>query len=260
MKFQENIPLKKYTTFKIGGPAKYFFTAKNKFNLLKAVQEAKKRRLPFFILGGGSNLLVSDKGYHGLVIKFQNPKLSQLVNKGLEWAVGIPGTVAGSIWGNTGAFGKSMKDVVKSVEIFDVKKEKIIRLKNRECKFGYRSSIFKKNPNLIILSAEIKQKKSNFKKIKEYLAYRRKNQPMNFPSAGSVFKNPPGFLAGELIEKCGLKGKKIGGAQISTMHANFIVNLGKATAQDVLSLVKLIKKTVDKKFKIKLKEEIIILE
>ena len=259
MIFQKNISLKKYTTFKIGGPAGYFFTAKNKRDLIKAIKWAKNKNLPFFILGAGSNVLFSDKGYRGLVIKFQNQKLSQLVNRGLEWAVGIPGTVAGAIWGNAGAFGKSMKDVAKSVEVFDVKDGKIKILSNKDCQFGYRDSIFKKNHNLIILSAEIKQKKSNLKKIKEYLAYRKKTQPLNFPSAGSIFKNPKNYSAGELIEKAGLKGKKIGGAQISNVHSNFIVNLGTARAQDVLSLMKLIKKTVDKKFKVKLEEEIIIL-
>jgi len=260
MKLQKNVSLKKYTTFKIGGPAKYFFVAKNKSDLLKAVQEAKKRRLPVFVLGGGSNVLFPDKGYRGLVIKFQNLKLSQLVNSGLEWAAGIPGTVTGAIWGNAGAFGKSMKDVVKKVEVFDVKNEKIKILNNKDCRFGYRDSIFKKNHDLIILSAEIKQKKSDPQEIKKCLAHRRKTQPLSFPSAGSVFKNPPGFSAGELVEKCGLKGKKIGGAQISDIHSNFIVNLGGAKAQDVLSLIKLVKKTVNKKFKIKLEEEIIVLK
>ena len=271
MKLQENIPLKKYATLKIGGPAKYFFVAKTKLSLVKAIKWAKKKNLPFFILGAGSNVLFSDKGYQGLVIKFQNPRLSQLVNNGLEWAIGIPGTMAGAVWGNAGAFGKSMKDVVKTVEVFDIKDEKIKTLNNKDCQFGYRDSIFKKNPNLIILSAEIKQKKNRNPpplklrraRIKEYLVYRKRTQPFYFPSAGSVFKNPApeqssvrGRSAGELIEQCGLKGKQIGGAQISDLHANFIVNLGSACAQDVLSLVKLIKKTVYEKFKVKLEEEI----
>jgi len=230
--------------------------------------------------------------------------------------------VAGAIRGNAGAFGQSMKDVIKSVEVFDVKKDKIIRLNNRECKFGYRSSIFsaqggsasggKKNPNLIILSAEIKLKKNNHRapnssearrlkrresslkqKIKEYLEYRKKTQPLNFPSAGSIFKNPKGASAGELgeedkssssafaaarligeedkssssafaaarlIEECGLKGKKIGGAQISKIHSNFIVNLNRASSQDVLKLINLVKKKVKNKFGIKLEEEIQILK
>ncbi|MFH1575621.1 MAG: UDP-N-acetylmuramate dehydrogenase [Candidatus Nealsonbacteria bacterium] len=252
MKFQENISLKKYTTFKIGGPARYFFTAKTKESLLKAVKEAKNRHWRLFILGGGSNLLVSDEGFKGLVIKAG----SSLSLYGLDWAVGIPGTIEGAVYGNAGAFSKSMADEVESVEVFDAKAEKIKIFKNRDCRFSYRNSIFKRNKNLIILSVKLKARKINFKKIKEYLAYRKKNQPLNLPSAGSVFKNPPGFLAGELIEKCGLKGKKIGGAQVSNVHANFIVNSGEATAKDVLLLIKLIKKTVYGKFKVKLEEEI----
>lgn len=275
VRFQKNVPLKKFTTFKIGGPARYFFVAKTKKELIKAIQRAKKQGLPFFILGGGSNLLVSDKGYKGLVIKAGKP-LSLYVSKGLEWAVGIPGTIEGAVYGNAGAFGQSMKDVVESVEVFDAAVGQIKIFKNSDCQFAYRDSAFKRNKNLVILSVKIKPKKSNPSKIKEYLNCRKEKQPLGLPSAGSVFKNPQNYFAGglgeenkfsssaftaaRLIEKCGLKGKKIGGAQISNVHANFIVNSGGATAQNVLGLIKLIKKTVMKKFKIALKEEIIFLK
>ena len=291
MKFQKNVLLKNYTTFKIGGPAKYFFTAKTKPGLVEAVQAAKKLGLPFFILGGGSNILVSDKGYQGLVINFQfsifnfSPTeskqqkskivagagltLGKLVNAsakrgliGLEWAVGIPGTVGGAIQGNAGAFEGSMKDIVKEVEVFDVKSNKVRKLKNRECKFGYRTSIFKKNPNLIILSCQLQLKTGDKQKIKEkiqeYLDYRDRRHPKE-PSAGSIFKNPKNISAREIIDKCGLKGKRIGGAQISKIHSNFIVNLNGAEARDVLKLIKLVKKEVKNKFGIKLKEEIQII-
>jgi len=282
MQFQRNILLKNHTTFKIGGRAKYFFTAKNKTGLIKAVTEAKKLNLPFFVLGGGSNLLVSDKGYPSLVIQTKNQKikvknnvilaeagvsLSRLVGlafknslTSLAWAAGIPGTVGGAIFGNAGAFGESMKDIIKEVEVFDAKKNKLRKLKNKNCQFSYRSSIFKKNPNLIILAChvilgagdrqEIKQK------MQEHLNYRYERHPKE-PSAGSIFKNPKGSSARELIDICGLKGKKIGGAQISKIHSNFIVNFNKASSQDALKLINLIKKEVNKKFKIKLKEEII---
>ena len=272
-----NIPLKNYTTFKIGGKAKYFFEAKTKEDLIKAIKGAKKLKLPFFILGGVSNLLVSDKGFNGLVIKFGQP-LSLYVSKGLEWAAGIPGTIQGAVYGNAGAFGKSMKDVVKEVEVFDVDKEKIKIFKNKDCQFGYRESIFKKKKNLVILSVKIKQRKSDPKKIKEYLDYRKQHHP-NLPSAGSIFKNFqfsnsnfqlltkkfPEFAqfkergnipAAFLISQCNLKGKKIGQAQISEKHANFIVNLGGAKAKDVKKLIKLIKKSVKERFKINLEEEI----
>ena len=252
---RKNVSLKNYTTFKIGGRAKYFFVAKNKKDLIKAIKTAQKIKLPFFILGGGSNLLVSDKGFKGLVIKYGQP-LSFYVSKGLEWAVGIPGTVQGAVYGNAGAFKKSMKDVVKEVEVFDTKTGEIKILKNKDCQFSYRNSVFKKNKNLIILSVKIKTKKSNIKKIKQYLAYKKKNHPWNYPSAGSVFKNPRGFSAAELIQRCGLKGKKIGGAKISDKHANFIINLGNAKAKDVKKLINLIKKQVKKKFGVILQEEI----
>lgn len=259
MKFQENVPLKKYTSFKIGGPARYFFVPKTKKELIKAVQWAQKQGLPFFILGGGSNLLVSDKGYQGLVIRTGKP-LSLYISKGLEWAVGIPGTIEGAVYGNAGAFSQSMKDAVASVEIFDAATGKTRIFKNSDCQFAYRDSIFKRNKNLVILSVKIKTKKSSLSKIKKYLNYRKENQPLDLPSAGSVFKNPKNYSAGELIEKCGLKGKKIGGARISNVHANFIVNLGGATSENVLELIRSVKKTVAKKFKIALKEEIVFLK
>jgi len=255
MEFQKNVSLKNYTTFKIGGRAKYFFIAKKKEDLIKAVATAKKLKLPFFVLGSGSNLLVSDQGFKGLVIKYGQP-LSSYVSKGLEWAIGIPGTVQGAVCGNAGAFKKSMKDVVEKVEVFDAKTGKIKFFKNKDCQFSYRNSIFKKNKNLIVLSVKIKPKKSNIKKIKQYLNYKKERQPLNCPSAGSIFKNPSGFSAGELGEKCGLKGKRIGQAKISEKHTNFIVNLGNARAKDVKKLINLIKKEVKKKFKINLEEEI----
>ena len=260
MWFRKNVLLKNYTTFKIGGPAKYFYTAKTKENLITAIKKAKELKLSFFILGGGSNLLVSDKGFRSLVVKFGQP-LSQYVPRGLEWAIGIPGTVQGAVRGNAGAFRKSMKDVIETVEVFDTKTEKIKIFKNKDCKFGYKDSIFKHKKNLIILSVSLycfkkENKKIIEKKIKKYLEQRKKTQPLNFPSAGSVFKNPKGFSAGELIEKCGLKGEKIGKVKISEKHSNFIVNLGNGKAEDVMKLIKLAKKEVKNKFKINLEKEI----
>ena len=252
---KRNVSLEKFTTFRIGGKAKYFFVAKNEKELIEAVKFAKDNKLPSFILGGGSNLLVSDKGFKGLVIKAGKP-LALYVSKGLEWAAGIPGTVEGAAFGNVGAFGKSMKDEVESVKVFDTKTGKTAILENKDCKFSYRNSIFRKKKNLIILSVKIKSGKSNSKKIKEYLEKKKEKQPLGYPSAGSIFKNPLKYSAAELIEKCGLKGKKIGKAKISEKHANFIVNLGGAKAEDVKSLINLIKKEVKKKFKINLEEEI----
>ena len=293
LKFEKNVQLKNYTTFKIGGPAKYFYTAKNKDDLIKTMKTANKLKLPFFVLGGGSNILVADKGYDGLVIKVKSEKfkvknyslkfkvicgggaaLNKLVFKsieigatGMEWAVGIPGaTVGGAIRGNAGAFKQSMKDIVKKVEILDLREAipQVKVLRNKDCKFKYRDSIFKHNKNLIILSTEIELKKGDKKaikkRVKENLKWRKDNQSLDFPSAGSVFQNPKKHPAGWLIEQCGLKGKKAGKAQISKKHANFIVNLGGAKAKNVLELINLVKKKVKQKFGVDLKEEIEYLE
>ena len=285
---KENVSLADYTIFKIGGETKYFYPAKNKEEFLKAVLLAKKLNIPFFILGGGSNLLVADSGFSGLVIKCQMSKLefqteaktrnskiyvesgtplSLLVFEtakrelsGLEWGAGIPGTVGGAIKGNSGAFGDAIGNVTSKVEVFNSEKEKTETYSQKECQFAYRESVFKKRPKLIILSAELELKNRDKKQIKqtmeEYLDYRRKTQPLELPSAGSVFKNPPDVSAGQLIDHCGLKGKKINHAQISEKHANFIINLGKAKAADVIQLIELAKKEVKAKFNIQLEEEI----
>jgi UDP-N-acetylmuramate dehydrogenase len=303
LKIREKVLLKDYTTFKIGGPARYFFVAKNKEDLKNAILWAKKKRLPFFILGVGSNILFSDKGFNGLVIKLQNTQyeirntkvvaeagvpLQKLVLEtakkglsGLENLAGIPGTLGGAIWGNAGAFGREIGDLVEEVKILQIANGKlqIVNFKKEDCKFGYRESIFKRKENWIILEAILRLKKGRKKeieeKIKEILRLRKEKQPLEFPSAGSVFKNVPiekvpkeirekfkekiknGFLpAGVLIEAVGLKGFQIGGAKISEKHANFIVNVGGAKASDVKELIKKIKKEVKKKFKIQLEEEI----
>ena len=290
---RRNISLTEYTTFKIGGKAKYFFIARTKEELIRAVQAAGKLNLPFFILGGGSNILVSDKGFDGLVIKTQNTKytiprtrassvrgrqntkitaesgmpLALLVSEttknnlsGLEWAVGIPGTVGGAIYGNAGTKEEAIGGVVKEVEVFNIKTKRIKKFSKKDCRFNYRESIFKKNNNLIILSVVFQLKKgkeSEIKnRIKENLQSRKEKQPLNFPSAGSVFKNPSGFFAGKLIQDCGLKGKRIGNVKISEKHANFIVNLGGGKAKDVKKLINLIENKVKKKFGIVLEEEI----
>jgi UDP-N-acetylmuramate dehydrogenase len=303
LKIRENVLLRDYTTFKIGGPARYFFVAKSKKDLKNAILWAKKKKLLFFILGGGSNVLFSDKGFNGLVIKNQNTQyeirntkivaeagvpLQKLVLEtakkglsGLENLAGIPGTLGGAIWGNAGAFGREIGDLVEEVKVLEVKgsRLKVKRLKNKECEFGYRESIFKRRENWIILETILKLKRGKKKeieeKIKKILKLRKEKQPLGFPSAGSVFKNVPvekvpkeirekfkeeikdGFLpAGVLIEAAGLKGFQIEGAKISEKHANFILNVGKAKASDVKELMEKIKKEVKKKFKIQLEEEI----
>lgn len=300
---QADVLLSERVTFGIGGKAKYFLEVKNSEVLIKALQTAKKYNLPFFILGGGSNILVSDKGYNGLVIKISDSSLAvrglriyagagaglarltraavEAGLSGLEWAVGIPGTIGGAVYGNAGAFGKTIGETVINVDVLEIanaaklKKKgrvsefNIKRFESKDCGFNYRKSVFKKNKNLIILSAGFQLKKGKVedikRKIKDYSGCRNKTQPLNFPSAGSIFKNPvftSGQLAeknigaGAMIEKCGLKGKKIGGAKISEKHANFIVNSGGAKAKNVLALINLMKKKVKEKFQVELEEEI----
>ena len=287
MKFQKNISLSKYTSFKIGGPARYFCITKSNEDLIKAVKKVKKLNLPFFILGGGSNVLALDQGYRGLVIKIHNSKLlihNSSINAdagvklevlvrlsakesltGLEWATGIPGTVGGAVYGNAQAFGIKVSDIVKSVEVLDVKTLKIKKLLKKQCQFSAKKSIFKKNRNLIILSVVLSLKKGDKEKIqkeiKEHLNLRKQNHPLGFPSAGSIFVNKTGgFPSSYLIEKAGLKGTKKGGAKVSERHAGFIVNTGEAKAKDVLDLIKVIKQKVKSKFGITLKEEIQIIK
>ncbi len=282
VEISKNILLAPYTTFKIGGAAKYFCEARNREGIIQAIKRAKKEGLPFFILGNGSNILVSDKGFGGLVVKVKSKNfkvksnliyseagvlLSDLVGKsvqaglvGLEWAAGIPGTVGGAIRGNAGALGGSMADLIKTVEVFDAANFTTQNFENKDCKFGYRDSIFKRNKNLIILSAELKLEKGDREKseklIKEYLKKRKDSQPLEFPSAGCIFKNPTGQSAGYLIEQCCLKGKKIGKAMISEKHANFIINAGGAKAEDIINLINICKEKVKEKFRVDLQEEI----
>ena len=298
--FQKNVSLAKYTTFKIGGPAKYFYIAKTSKQIINAVKLTQELKISYFILGGGSNILISDRGFNGLAIKTESrkfkiiknrifaeagAKLNDLINasiknnlSGLEWAVGIPGTLGGAINGNAGAFGEAISDSVEEVAI--LRKGKKIKLKNKELKFGYRESLFKNNQD-IILSAKLKLKKGERKKskkiIKEYLEKRKAKQPLGFPSAGSIFKKislkefdgkikeliikeRPEFKefapAGWLIEKCGLKGKKIREARISEKHSNFIINLSGAKAEEVIILISLIKQKIRNKFGVQLQEEI----
>lgn len=272
MNFEENISLKEYTTFKVGGNARYFYIAKNKEDLILAIKKAQESELPIFILGGGSNVLALDEGYNGLVIKFQTPKLGDLVQSsaedsltGLEWAVGIPGTVGGAVYGNARAFGVNISDIIEEVEVLNKETLEVKTLSRDECGFSEKQSIFKKDKNLIILSVALKLEKGDEeeirKKIKDNLNTRLGRQPLNYPSAGSIFINKSGTEPSSvLIEKAGLKGIKIGGVEVSQKHAGFIINTGNATSADILELIEIIKKEVKSKFGIELETEIQILK
>lgn len=307
MKIQENVNLAQYTSFKIGGAAKYFGIAKSRQDLIELLKLAKNKNLPFLMLGRGSNVLISDNGFGGLVILNQarsvkidsneivaesGVSLAELAEKagkkgffGLEWATSIPGTLGGAVRGNAGAFGSEIKDFIEEAEVFDCDKDKIFILKNKDCGFNYRHSIFKENPSLIVLAAKIKLGKKtaggNKDLIKDYITKRNFSQDLRGASAGCIFKNvawsrkdinqeeligshpelkrfvdgqfiPAGFL----IDYLGLKGFEIGGAAVSKKHGNFIINKNKAKADDVLMLVSLIKERVHRHYEIQLEEEI----
>ncbi len=277
----ESEPLKKHTTFQIGGPAKYYYRARSSGDLAKAVKASLVLNTDYFILGGGSNILVSDKGFLGLVIDVKNNKVEikghELMAEagaalgyvglkakvagltGFEFASVIPGSVGGAIRGNAGAFGQEIKDILKEAEVMD-EKGKIKTMMNSELKFSYRNSLIK-NSHKVVLKGIFELKKSTVKevesKIKEYQKYKRETQALEYPSAGCIFKNPPGKSAGEMIEELGLKGYKVGGAMVSNKHANFIVNMGKAKAEDVVILIGIIKQKVRTHYQgLRLEEEI----
>ncbi len=305
-KIKRSIPLKNLTTFKIGGPAKFFAEIKEKQDLQEAWQWSKEKKVDIVLLGGGSNVLINDAGVDSLLLQMNNLNLSVRGNRmdsgagvtlsilarqaqsnslsGLEWANGIPGaSLGGAIRGNAGAFGKNMQDMVETVEVFDKKEEKFKIFSNKDCQFEYRGSIFKNQEDYIIWNANIKLQSFPYKQIAEltdnYLGERRNKQP-NLPSAGCIFKNltfaelqefNPGLAdyakqqkavkgdnvaAAWLIDMLDLKGKSMGGAKISLQHANFIVNTGKATSLDVISLISYIKEKVRNRFKVQLQEEI----
>lgn len=292
LEIKQNEPLSKHTTFAIGGPAKYFAVAKTKEEVLESIDFVKSKKLPFFLLGGGSNLLASDNGYEGLIIKIQigginvdeemitigaGVLLSQLVNElaskglsGLEWAAGIPGTIGGAVNGNAGAYGRAVSESVEGVIVLAEEsghwKEK--KYSNKECHFEYRKSKFKNLANReIILGVNLKLQKSDIEKVRGEIRktiLQRKGVIPAQPSAGCVFKNikKDGQLiaaVGKLVEECGLKGVKSGGAEISHLHGNYVVNAGGAKAEDVVRLINLCKQKIKDRFNLELEEEIIVM-
>lgn len=277
-------PMKKHTSFKIGGTADEFIKVTNEEELNKAIKYAKVKNLKITILGNGSNLLVLDKGIRGLVIKIDIQKLEierkekyaeiivgsgyktmalgiKLMNEelsGFEELSGIPGTIGGAIFMNAGAYGKEIKDINISTICMDYDGN-IFELSNKEQEFEYRSSIFNKKDYIILetkLKLEYGNKEEIKKKMDEYLASRKEKQPIEYPSAGSTFKRQEGVITAKLIDECGLKGFSIGGAKVSEKHAGFIVNYDNATAKDVINLIKYVKEKVYEVYGIKIKEEI----
>ncbi len=283
-KIMFDVPMKNYTSFKIGGKAEKFLKIKNEEELKNAIKYARENNLKITIIGNGSNLLVLDSGIKGLVLKIEIDDLkiekkenyvevtvgsgyktmalgAKLMNEGItgfEELSGIPGTIGGAIFMNAGAYGKEIKDINISTKCMDYDGN-IFILQNKEQEFEYRSSIFK-NEKYIILETKLKLedgKKEEIKnKINEFLSSRKEKQPLEYPSAGSTFKRQEGVITAKLIDECGLKGVKIGGAMVSAKHAGFIVNYSNATAKDVLNLIKYVKEKIYEKYGIKIEEEI----
>lgn len=278
----ENEPLALHTTYKVGGKARYFVYPKNEIALMRLLKETKENQIKTKIIGKGSNLLVSDDDYDGMVICldryfneviFEKNKVSVYAGQsiiylaheamkrglsGLEFASGIPGTVGGACFMNAGAYKSEMKDVVEAVWV--LKEGNCVWMSGEECEFSYRSSIFKRNPDWVILAVRFHLTPKDPLEIKELMDSRRQrrmaSQPLDKPSAGSVFKNPEDMPAWKYIEESGLRGKCINGAKVSEKHANFIVNEREAKAQDIYDLIELIQKSVYEKFNVFLKAEV----
>lgn len=285
-KARRNEPMSKHTSFKIGGNADVYIKVNNLSKLSTILKECQASDVDYMILGNGSNLLVSDDGIRGVVIRLDGDfrKITLLDDttifcgagatlaylckfalncglSGLEFAWGIPGTVGGAVFMNAGAYDGEMKDVVHSVSHISPSGE-IGRTEKENLNFGYRTSVYRSN-NMIITGVTLKLKKGNPDEIRakmdNYMLRRSTKQPLEYPSAGSVFKRPEGNFAGALIEQCGLKGKTCGGAQVSEKHAGFIINKSNATAKDVRDLIGEIQKTVSDKTGYSLECELIIL-
>ena len=278
-------PMNRHTSWRIGGPAEILVEPSGLADIKTAVRYATEKKMPLTVIGNGTNLLVSDYGIKGMVLKLGSglseiiikdktmtagagAKLSRLAAAarsagmgGLEFISGIPGTLGGAVVMNAGAYGNSVGEVLEKVLVIDQSGQISCR-KKEDMIFGYRSSNLQES-GLIILEAVLRGYPRDEKEIKEEMRNLRENrrasQPLDYPNAGSVFRNPPGYSAGRLIEEAGAKGLKEGDAQISEKHANFIVNLGNATAKDVIKLIVKVQNIVDAKFGIKLQKEIKVL-
>lgn len=280
-------PMYKHTTFKVGGPAFVFVKAKDVMSLVSVVRYCKENEVNFFILGKGSNLLVDDRGYQGVVItlseelanyKFDGDEVTASAGtsmiklayeaaniglSGLEFMSGIPGTIGGGVYMNAGAYKSDFSNVVESVKLLDDNLD-IITLTNEQLEFGYRKSLLQKNKSWIVLEVTMKLKTDDPTVIKEVMDSRKEkrmsSQPWNMPSAGSVFRNPDDKGAWYYIDAVGLRGYEIGGAMVSPKHSNFIVNTGYASAKDILDLIQHVKTEVFNKFEIELKTEVFYID
>ncbi len=300
---QEKVALAPLTSFRLGGEAKFYVEVSNIDELKEALIFAKEKNFGFYVLGGGTNVLVSDEGFSGLVVRLKMNKVDVVNNtiivdcgvplikainfsatgglSGIESLAGIPGTVGGAVRGNAGAFGSEIGSSVRIVSVLDSETMEILEFSKEQCEFAYRQSVFKKRKNLIVLSVQLElssgEQEDILQKIKDTIAKRTSRGLHGIKSAGSYFMNPmvenenlcaefekesgmpprnKTIPAGWIIDRVGLRGKQIGGAQISEQHANYIINTGAATAEDVIMLVSFAKQQVRDKLGIQLTEEV----
>lgn len=275
-------PMKEHTSMRVGGKADIYMEPDSIDELIYFIKYLREKTIPYFLIGNGTNLLVSDDGIRGAVIRLGDriAKVEVSDNKiiaecgallsgisktaaenslaGMEFANGIPGSVGGAVFMNAGAYGTEMKDIVEKVEVLD-SDLKLGVLDNKQMEFGYRKSIISKG-QYITTKVFFSLKKGNYNEIKKTMEdlneKRKEKQPLDYPSAGSIFKRPEGYFAGKLIEDASLKGMMVGDAQISDKHCGFIINKGKATAKDVYNLITVIQKTIYERYGVKLETEI----
>ena len=281
-KIKVDEPMKSHTTFRVGGPAAFFVAPETKEEIKAIVECCKEHAMPYYIVGNGSNLLVSDKGYEGVIIQIfkamnqitvdgemitaqAGALLSAVASRaldaeltGFEFAAGIPGTLGGACVMNAGAYGGEMKDVLENVTVLTEDGE-FVTLAKEKLELGYRTSVIAKK-GYIVVEAEIRLKKGNPAEIKAYMDELRERrvskQPLEYPSAGSTFKRPEGYFAGKLIQDADLRGFQVGGAQVSEKHCGFVINKDNATASDVVELMRQVSQKVEEKFGVTLEPEV----
>lgn len=281
--FQE--PMSRHTTFRVGGEAECIVMVETQEELSQLIPYLSRSGQEYFVLGNGSNLLVGDKGYQGVILKLGKRMQQILVDgnhivagagallsqvsvaardaglSGLEFAAGIPGTIGGAIVMNAGAYDGEMKQVVKTVRVMD-KEGEILTLDNDTMEFGYRTSIIKDRPFIVlgvIMELTAGEKEQIGARMEELMALRKSKQPLEYPSAGSTFKRPEGYYAGKLIMDAGMRGYRIGGAQVSEKHCGFVINAGGASAADVKEVIEEVQERVKDRFHVRLEPEVIFL-
>ncbi len=275
-------PMKNHTTFRVGGAADFFVVPKTMEEVQKVVTLCRQMQVPYYVIGNGSNLLVSDRGYRGVIIQIYKEMgavdvdgeciraqagalLSKIGNAalaasltGFEFAAGIPGCLGGAVAMNAGAYGGEMKDILETATVLTAEGD-VITLQNEELELGYRTSVIPRK-DYVVLEAVFKLQKGNPEEIKAHmdeLRYKRTSkQPLEYPSAGSTFKRPEGYFAGKLIEDAGLRGFSVGGAQVSEKHCGFVINTGTATADDIWKLMNQVSEIVLEKFGVALEPEV----